>query len=226
MMVAMVIAMTHTHLAYADVFQVNAGLSTGHFIEGINVTDRHPIAFLGADWSFDNGAFTGGECYQSSSDPDGSLSRGCHFFAGYFSQINENQAITFELRHKEYLISDGNFWRYFEGTVDWHFNKNVTLSARVSDDWLDQGYASVAFGADYSRPLSSTLTAYGLVDVMKFESVADVDYTEHYEFGIKYQKERLSIGLSAIFADPSLSEQIWFDVNENQLRLTVSYRLY
>jgi len=93
----------YSQVVLADVFQVNGGLSSGHFIDGFNVTDEQPIAFLGADWSLDNGAFAGTECYQSTSEEGESLSRGCHFFAGYFAKINDTQALTFELRRKEYL---------------------------------------------------------------------------------------------------------------------------
>jgi len=61
---------------------------------------------------------------------------------------------------------------------------------------------------------------------MKFESAADIGYTEHYEFGVKYQKDKWSAGLSAIFADSALGDLLWFESSQNQLRLTVSYRLY
>jgi len=216
----------YSHAALADVFQANAGLSTGHFIDGYNVTDEKPIVFLGGDWSFDNGAFTGAECYQSSSDEGESLSRGCHFFAGFFAKINETQALTFELRRKEYLVQGDMFWRYFEGAIDWHFNKNVNFSLTATNNWVDQGFATVSVGADYSKPLTDNFTAYALVDVMKFESAADIGYTEHYELGVKYQKERWSAGLSAIFADTELRDLLGFDASQNQVRLTVSYRLY
>ena len=224
--VAVLLSVVLLQVAKADVFQVTGGISSGNFVDGVNVTDSQPVLFLGADWSFDNGAFTGAECYESNSERGESLSRGCHLFAGYFSQINENQAITVELRRKEYLIRTGTFWRYFEGSVDWHVNKRVTLSLGATDNWLDQGYSTVSFGADYSQPLTSGITAYGLVDVMKFESTANIGYTEHYELGVKYQKERWNVGLSAIFSDPLLREQLGFSVSEEQLRLTFSYRLY
>ena len=124
--------------ARAEVFQVEAGLSTGHFIDGFNATDGHPIVFLGADVSFDNGAFSGAQCYESSSGEGGALPRGCHFYAGYFTPISDTQALTFELRHKNYLVESDVFWQYFEASVDWNVNENINLGVTVTDDWLDR----------------------------------------------------------------------------------------
>lgn len=212
--------------ARAEVFQVEAGLSTGHFIDGFNATDGHPIVFLGADVSFDNGAFSGAQCYESSSGEGGALPRGCHFYAGYFTPISDTQALTFELRHKNYLVESDVFWQYFEASVDWNVNENINLGVTVTDDWLDRERSVYTLRGDYIKPLNKLFSAYGSVSVMKFSGSSAVNVAEHFEVGLKYQKDRWSSQLSFLSADTSLINLVGFDVSKNQLRLTVSYRLY
>ena len=210
----------------AQVIQVEGGLSTGHFIDGFNATDGHPIVFLGADASFNNGAFGGAECYESSSGEGGALPRGCHFYAGFFQPLNDDQAVSFELRHKNYLVQSDFFWQYFEASVDWSVNKRLNLGVTVTDDWLDSGTTAYTVRGDYAKPLNEFLTAYASASVMKFSGADTVDFAEHFEVGLKYQKNRWTSELSFLSADTGLINWIDLDVNKNQLRLTLSYRFY
>jgi len=177
-------------VANADVLQVNGGLSTGYFISGSNVTDKQPLIFLNADWSFDNGAFTGAECYQSSSDEGESLSRGCNAYLGYFSKINELQAISISAHYKRYLVQDSLFWSDLEAKINWHVNKNVNLALTLNDNWLDQGFRTATLQAGYSRPITKNITSYVSAGLMQFESSANIGLTDHFEVGVKYQKKR------------------------------------
>jgi len=215
-------------VVWADVLHINGGLSTGHFIDGINVTDEEPLVFLNADWSFDNGVFTGADCYQGTSERGQSLSRGCHAYIGYFTQINDAQALTFELRHKRYLVLTDKLWTDFELSVNWHTSKNFTLSAVVNDNWLDQGHVTISVRGDYAYPINDRWSSYISAGLLRFEGSTDLGSAEHLEFGVKYQRGRWGADLSAVFADEGLEELLWFDsdVNENQLRLTISYQLY
>jgi len=215
-------------VANADVLHIDAGLSTGRFVDGFIVTDEKPIAFLSADWSFNNGLFTGANCYQSSSERGRgeSLSRGCHAYLGYFTQINDTQALTFELRHKRYLVDTGLFWTDNEATINWHINRNLTFSATGNDNWLDRGHATLGLRGDYVKPLNNEWSAYLSAGVMQFEETSEIGTTEHFEFGVKYQRQRWGAELSAIFSDHELGDLIMLDTSQNQLKLTVSYRLY
>ena len=212
--------------ANADVLQVNGGLSTGYFISGSNVTDKEPILFLNADWSFDNGAFTGAECYQSTADEGESLSRGCNAYLGYFSKINKSQAISVSARYKRYLVEDSLFWSDLEAQISWHINKRVNLALTLNDNWLDQGFSTATLEGDYSRPITKNLTSYFSVGLMQFESSANIGLTEHFEVGVKYQKNRWSAELSALVSDSDVNNLLWFDASQNQVRLTFRYRLY
>ena len=212
--------------AHAEVIQIEAGLSTGHFIDGFNATDEHPIVSLGADISFENGAFGGAQCYESSSGEGGALPRGCHFYAGYFTPINDTQALSFELRHKNYLVESDVFWQYFEASVDWSINQQFNLGFTVTDDWLDRETTAYSVRLDYTKPLSKLLNAYVSASVMKFSGVDVVNFAEHFEVGLRYQKNRWAAGLSFISSDNDVLRLPDFDVSRNQLKLEVSYRLY
>jgi len=184
--------------AYADVLQINGGVSTGYFISGSNVTDKQPIAFLNADWSFDNGAFSGAECYQSTSDEGESLSRGCNAYLGYFTKINDKQAISVSAHYKRYLVRDSLFWSDLEAKVNWHVNKRLNLGLILNDNWLDFGYRTATLEGDYSRPITKNITAYISGGLMQFESAAGIGLTQHAEIGVKYQRKRWSAELSAL----------------------------
>jgi len=221
-----VVCVLPCQLTYADLLRVNVGLSSGRFLDAINVTDDKPIAFIDADWSFDNGAFFGGDCYQGSSERGASLKRGCNAYLGYFSEISDTQAVSFELRHKRYLVNTGFFWTDNEVSLNWHVNKNVTLSTTLNDNWLDHGNATISIKGDYFKPLNERLAAYVSVGVMKFESSANVSTIEHLEAGLKYQKKRWGVDLSAVFVDEAIVDFIDFDTSQNQLKLTFRYQIY
>lgn len=211
---------------HADVLQVNGGLSTGYFISGSNVTDKQPVAVLNVDWSFDNGAFSGAECYQSTSDEEESLSRGCNAYLGYFSKINDTQAISLSAHYKQYRTEGEFFWSDLEAEIGWHVNKNFNLSLTLNENWLDLGSATATFSGDYSKPLTKNLTSYLSVDLMQFESSSPMGLTENFEFGLRYQKKRWSAELSALVSDSDINRALWFNASQNQLRLTFRYRLY
>jgi len=212
--------------ANADVLQVNGGLSTGYFISASNVTNKQPIVFLNADWSFDNGAFTGAGCYQSTADEGESLSRGCNAYVGYFSKINDTQAISVSAQYKRYLVQDSLFWSDLEAQIKWHINKNLNLALTLNDNWLDRGFATTTFEIDYSKRVAKDTTSYLSAGLMQFESSADIGLTEHVEFGLRYQKKRWSAELSALISDSDVNDLLWFDSSQSQVRLTFRYRLY
>lgn len=217
---------TNYSVVKADVLHINAGLSTGHFIDGYTVTDQKPIVFVGGDWSFNNGTFSGADCYQSSSDRGESLSRGCHAYLGYFTKINDDQALTLELRHKRYLIRSGFFWTDTEATINWHINRRLTFAVTANDNWLDRGHATLSFKGDYVKPLNNEWSSYVSAGLLQFEGTSNIGGAEHFEFGLKYQKQRWGAEVSAIFSDHELGDLLGFDASQNQLRFTVSYRLY
>ena len=212
--------------AYADLLRVNAGVSSSRFIDAINVTSDEPIAFIDADWSFDNGAFLGGDCYQSPSERGESLKRGCNAYLGFFTEINDTQALSIELRHKRYLVNTGFFWTDNELTLNWHVNKRFTLSTTINDNWLDHGNATISVQGDYFKPLNNRLGAYVSLGAMRFESSANLGTIEHFEAGLKYQKDRWGVDLSAIVVDEAIIDFIGFDTSQNQLKLTLRYQLY
>ena len=214
-------------LVSADVLRINGGISSDGFVDNFNVTNGEPLVFIDADWSFDNGAFLGGDCYQSSAERGRgeALERGCHAYIGYFTPINETQAVSFELRHNRYLVNTGSFWTDYELAGSWHINKGLTFSATFNDNWLDSGHATFSVQGDYSRPLTDKFTSYVSVSLMQFEAAA-IGITEHIQFGVNYQQDRWSVDLSAIFSDAALGNALGFDVNQNQLLLTFTYQLY
>jgi len=215
-----------SQVTHADVLQINGGLSTGYFISSSNVTNKQPIAFLSADWSFDNGAFTGAECYESTSNEGESLSHGCNAYLGYFSKINNSQAISISANYNRYLVQGNHFWSDLEAKINWHINKNANLGLTLNDNWLDRGFKTATLEGDYSRPITRNISSYVSVGLMQFESSANIGLTEHFEVGMRYRKNRWSAELSALVSDSDVNNLLWFDASQNQIRLTLRYRLY
>ena len=212
--------------ARADVIQVNASLATGHFVRGVDLTNDRPAVFLGVDWSLDNGVFSGAECYRSDLDDQPGLKRGCQFYLGYFLPLNKQQAISLSLRHSDYVSSPFAEWDYTELAVDWHPNRNTTLSVSATDDWLGRGHSMVALNGSIQRAISQRINASLGAGVMQFESSADIDAVGFASIGVSYEQSRWSTSLSATAIDRDIRQLTHFALDQPEINLTLSYRLY
>lgn len=213
--------------AKADVLQVNTAITNGHFVRGQNLTDGQPTVSLSADWSMDNGLFTGAECYKSNSARDRSLSTGCEYYLGYFKAFNNGQAITTTIKHNDYSTFKKDSWDYTQASVDWHLNRNATINLTATDDWLGRGFATVALDASLNRKITEKFSAQFSAGVMKIESSAPVDHIELAELSMQYEHERWLARLSTTFTDTDdLQRMTQLDVSQPEISFSIKYRLY
>jgi len=211
----------------ADVVQINAAIANGHFVRGQNLTNDQAAIFLGVDWSSDEGAFAGAECYTSNANRPGALPHGCQYYLGYFRPLKNDQALSLSVTHNDYVRTRSPQWDFTQASLDWHLNTNATLNLTATDDWLGRGFATASLNGILHRPISKRLSAKLSAGIMKVGSRAPVDNIELVELGLQYQMNRWTAGVSASFTDRDDLRQITqFEVDQPEVNFSLRFRLY
>lgn len=218
--------MLKTSIANADVFQVNAGIATSHFERGINISEEQAVASLSLDWSSNQGLFAGTECYQSNSKSRHTLPHGCQFYLGYFTTLQNKQALSVSLTHKDYANTIERQWDYTLVTLDWHLNQRIMLSLSATDDWLGRSFAATMLDGKIQYPLNKHVNTYIGLGLMRFESTTPIDQAALFEAGLSFEKNRWRIGLDLISTSRDMTRMTGFDIDQPEVSFNIRYRLY
>jgi len=213
-------------LADATTVQVTASVESSRYLEGTNLTDDSISASLAADWSFKQGGFVGFDCYTSTVDISEGLNNGCDIYAGYFKPINQNNAVSVQLTRHEYSQGIDHKWDFSDIATSWHPSKTTSFTATYSKNWLNRPFDAYAIKAETQIPIVDKLNFHVSGSVMALESGAPVDVLTFGKASLSYTHGLWVTEVGAIYTDPDQRRMVPFDIDEPELLLTLSYRLY
>ncbi len=225
---ALGLALSSIETLAAPVIQVNAGIESSKFIDGLDISGGKPVANLAADVSFDNGAFAGLDCYKSENlvFSDG-IDAGCHYYLGYFNALSNNQALSATLTRSEYAPTPGRQWDYTTAALSWHANRSTIFTLSAIDDWLGRGYRAIGASASYDLPLDEKWSLNLSAGYLDFETSAPTTSLGHATLGLRFEKGRWSSEINAHLSDDnSLSLLTPFSVERLDVSFAITYRLY
>lgn len=206
--------------------QANLGVKSSHFLDGVNLTDDSPAVSLDADWSFDNGGYTGVDCYASTVDIDMGLDFGCDYYVGYFRPLNNISAFSAQITHHDYSRGLGSTWDFTDIAANWHINKKTVLTAIYSEDWLDRSFDTFGIKGATQVVLSDKLNFNLSASLTSLQNPSQVDTLVSGKTSLSYSHQRWTTEAGFIFSDTDQQQVLPFDVDEIELFLTISYRLY
>ncbi len=213
-------------LTNAATLQSNVHITSANFVAGSNITDDQPALHLSADISFDQGSFFGADCFASSVGSERGLPSGCDAYIGHFHALNKHTAFAIAATHHAYSDGFNREWNYTDLNATWHINKNASLSLIYADNWFNRPFDTVTLEHKSRFKLSNALSANILASVMAIESGAPVDYIHFAKLSLKYERERWAFEPAINISDRDLRKMVPFDVDQPDLSLTISYRLY
>jgi len=223
----LVLAYCPSSSSSAQTVNVTASVQTSNYLEGTNLTDNNLGVSLAADWSFDQGVFSGLNCYTSTAETSVNLASGCDLYAGYFKAFGKaDQAFSVAATRHLYVSARGQEWDFTELEANWHLNKTASVSAYYTDDWLRRGYQSYALRGDISREISPRFRANLSLIARFFESAAPIDNLNYAKASIEYSHRRWSFEGSIISADNDLQNILPFDIDDPEIGFSISYQLY
>jgi len=221
------LTMLASSLSHAATLEVDVGLTSSRYLDGINLTDDQPTAIASADLSFDNGLFSRLDCHAADSDDDRSLRQGCDLSLGYFTILNEKQALSFEVTQHEYSRGMSRGWDFTEFRANWHVNTQSTVSVTFANDWLRRGFNIFSLQGDFNQPITDRLNANFFVSASSLDdSNFGVSQLFHAKASLQYSWQRWSAQASIIANDSAHEEVVPFDVDQPALNFTISYKLY
>jgi len=212
--------------ALAGVVQVNAALSSGHYLRGLTLATDGLAASISADWSADNGLFAGGECFQGDSTRFEALDNACIGYFGYFQTLSSSHAFALEGRRYNYGSGDAIDWDTTEFSVSWHYQDSLLVALSYSDEWLGRGSATTALDVSYRLSLSDSLTVIADVGVLEPSTKGRIDTLSNVGVGLEYQAGRWNTSIKASAVDTRTRENMPFDISQPELLWSVSYQLY
>lgn len=215
-----------SHSARAATVQLLAGLESSEFLDGANLSDDSPTVFLSADWTFDQGSFAGLDCYVSTADISQALDQGCDFYAGYFKPINESNALSLQLTRHQYSRGFDDSWDFSDLALSWHPSKRSSFTATYSNKWLSRPFDTYALKADTQVLMSERIGLNLSASLMAIESGAPVSSLAFAKVSLSYTRARWAAELGVIYTDKDQRRMLPFDIDQAELLLSLSYRLY
>lgn len=212
--------------AQADVFQVNASVSSGHYLRGIELANDGTAVALSFDWSSDVGVFSGLECYFSDADDFTGFERGCIAYLGYFAPINSNQAISIEGKRYDYTDTRPIDWDTNELAVSWHYKDAFLVSLSYSDDWLARDTDTLALDFNYNYSLTDRIFLSAEVGFLEALDETSFDSVLTLGAGIEYQANRWSLSLKTNTIDSQARNDLPFEFSQPELIWTFNYQIY
>jgi len=212
--------------ANAATLQATASIESSRFLEGTNLSDDSPAIAITADWTFDGGSFAGLDCYTSTVDISEGLDSGCDVYVGYFKPISRNQALSAQLTRHEYSNGLDHKWDFTDLAARWHINKKTRFTATYSRNWFDRPFDTFALKAETQIPLADKLSFNLSGTLMILESGAPVDELFYAKASLSYNRARWTTEAGLIYTDPDQIRMVPFDIDEPELLVTLSYRLY
>ena len=213
-------------LGHAANVQLVAGVQSAQFLNSVNLTESTPTAFISADWSFDNGSYTGVNCYLSDADSSQAVANGCDLYLGYFKEINKTNAISIQLTRHQYSRAINTDWDFTDFSLSWHPSKTSILSLTFTENWLDRPYDTFSIQAEKLIPLGSGFGLNLSASFMEFESNAPVSNLTAAKAAFTFNHQRWITELAFIYTDDDQSNILPFDINQPDVLLSIGYRLY
>lgn len=215
-----------SQLVSAATLQSSVHFESARFVDGSNITADTPAYSLSADLSFDNGVFSGLDCYVSDVNPNQGLKSGCDAYAGYFHALKNRQALSFTAIRHIYAEGFNREWDYTSLDATWHLNKKSSFSIAYANDWFDRPFDTLALKHKSRFSLSDSLSLNVAASLTAIESGAPADLISFAKVSLEYSRDRWTIEPAINLSDGELSDMFAFDVDQPDLSLTVSYRLY
>ncbi len=212
--------------ANADVLQVNASVSSGHYLRGIELADDGLALSLSADWSSDNGLFAGAECYVGGAERFASFDDACIGYLGYFHSANKNNAFSTKATRYHYGAGEAIDWDTNEYSVSWHYRDFLLVSATYSDNWLARNTATTAVDISYRKPFNDKLTLVTQAGVLRPNDSATIDTLYTANVTLEYHLDRWAFALKASAIDSSSRDNLPFEIDQPELIWSIRYQLY
>ena len=210
----------------AATLQASATIESTRLFQGTNLTNDDIAYSLAGDWTFDNGAFTGIDCYTSDIDQSEGLKNGCDYYAGYFTQISSKQAITLLATHHDFARSHGQEWGFTELEASWHINQQATVSATYAKEWFNRSIDTFSIKGDIVQNLSEHFSVNVSASLMALENPAPFDSITFARAGLQYHHRRWTAEAAIIYSDRKLETMLPFDVDQPEVSFSLTYRLY
>jgi len=212
--------------AHAATVQASASIENSKYFGGTNLTDHNITVSLASDWSFDQGLFSGFECYTSNANIRLNLSSGCDIYVGYFTPLNNDQALTLQAKQHKYVHARNSRWDFTELDSIFHLDKRTNLSLSYTDDWLGRGFTAYSIGADTRRAITGKLSGNMSLNLTNFDSSAAISSIAVAKASLEYNIRRWTLSASIIANDRDLERMLPFPVQRPEFGLSVTYRLY
>ncbi len=212
--------------ADAATVQSSVHVESARFVDGSNITGDRPAVSLTTDVSFNNGAFIGLECYAADVQKNRGLKSGCDVYAGYFQALKNKQALTLTATRHHYSRGFNREWDYTSLEATWHASKNSSLSIAYANDWFDRPFDTIALKHKSRFKLSNALTLNLTASATVVENGAPTDLIHFAKLSLEYSTERWTIEPAINVSDSDLTDMFAFDIDQPDISLTISYRLY
>ncbi len=220
------IASAGSQFASGATTQLIASVENSKFLGGANLTDDSLAVSLNADWTFDKGSFAGVDCYVSSVDVARALDKGCDFYAGFFTPLNDGNALSIRTTRHEYSRGLGRKWDFTDLSLSWHPSKTSRFTATYSNKWLRRSFDSFALNATTKLVLSERVSLNLSGGVNAFESGAPVNALINARAALSYTRARWTGEIGVIYTDSKQRRVLPFDIDEPELIFNLRYRLY
>ena len=211
---------------HANILQLNASVATAHIVRGIDVSNGHPAAYLGLDWSLANGIYAGGECYRTGADDKHFLATGCVSYMGYFVRRSQGQAVEASLSYHDYQLDYFGTWDYLELEFGWHFTKSLRAAIATSDDWHGRGFGSVRVQGESEFKVANKTRFELIAGVLALQSNAPENYFEYIEANLRYSNSRWRAAIGLFFQDKNIEPIIRFSTESAEVLFRLDYQIY
>lgn len=213
-------------LSVAATVQTTASIENSRFLGGTNLSDDSIAVSLAADITFNNGGFTGADCYSSSAENNRSLRSGCEIYAGYFKPLSDTKAVSAQLTHHSYSRGLGNRWNFTDLSMSLNTSKATRFTAVFAKNWLNRPFDTLSMQADHIVTLSEFWRLNLSATLMAIESSAPISSLSFARATVSYSRARWSAETGIGYTDKDQRQVLPFDVDESELILNLSYRFY
>lgn len=224
--IAIFVFASQLNTANGAIVQSSVHVESARFVDGSNITGDRPAVSLTADVSFTNGTFVGLDCFTADVRSNRGLRSGCDAYAGYFHALADQQALTFTAIRHTYSQGFNQEWDYTSLDATWHVSKQASFSIAYLNDWFDRPVDAIALKHKSRFKLSESLNMNFGASVTAVENGAPTNLIHFAKLSLEYNTERWTIEPAINVSDNDLSNMFAFDVDQPDLSLTISYRLY
>lgn len=213
-------------IARAQVLEVVAGVESGRFIDGVNLTGNEITSHLSADWSLSNGVFSSLSCFLGENGNARVVQRGCDLSAGWFVPISDSQAMTMEVSRHDYSSPTFRGWQYTDASFQWHINKNYGVGLKLGDSLLGQGFKSATLSIQASKEVNNHWRMNFNAGVTSLNNSADISTLQYGILSAEYGRDRWVSELKLMLSSSSYSRLVNLDIEQPEIAVNIRYRIY